>query len=82
MICLAAMPGVLMRSVPAARPVAAIASATAASISCIIGSDALVQSRARSRRRDASRRAIEQATPSRASSWRIVWLSAEAESPR
>ena len=82
MIFFAAMPNVLMRSVPAVRPVAATASATAASISRIIGA-------MRSWRRDpavvgATLRVVRLSsrTPSRASSWRMVWLRAEGDSPR
>ena len=82
MIFFAAMPNVLMRRVPTILPLAAAASATAASISRIIGA-------MRSWRRDpaavgATLRVVRlsSSTPSRASSWRMIWLRAEGDRPR
>src|SRR5260221_14629220 len=82
MIFFAAMPRVLMRRVPAVRPVAATVSATAASISRITGA-------IRSWRRDpagvgATLRVVRLSNrgPRRASRGGIVWLRGDGGYPR
>ena len=71
-----------MRSVPLVCPAVALASATASSMSRISG--AMRPCSCAPAAVGATLRVVRfnSRTPSRASSWRMVWLSADGDSPR